>query len=236
MSEVKLSFSQASTFEQCERRWAYRYLYELPSVPGPALVYGKKVHQEIEDYLNNQILIVDPDSLGLKARTYIEGECADSIDVEAHLEFVDGKTTIHGYADVILNYCDGRKGVIDWKTAKRKPKTMKPEHKAQLHLYGFMAALTKGDQLTIAYPEYGIIYDIDYDPEHAEKVINWMLDIADEIRYIYTNCSKETEEGNFTANTTALCGWCDYLDRCPEGLEYQKEYNEIRKQMKARKN
>lgn len=233
--QVKISFSQASTFESCPRRWAYRYLYELPSVPGPALVYGKKVHQEIEDYLNNQVLIVDPDSLGLKARTYIEGECADSFDVEAHLEYVQGDTTIHGYADVLLNYCDGRKGVIDWKTAKRKPSTMKPEHRAQLHLYGFMADLTEGDQLTIAYPEYGIVYDIDYDPHHAERVINWMIDTADEIRWIYLNSDKDTEEANFEANTTPLCGWCDYLDQCPEGKTYKKEYDEIKKKMKARK-
>jgi hypothetical protein len=235
MSEITLSFSQASTYESCQRKWAYRYLYALPSIPGPALVYGKKVHQEIEDYLNNQVLIVDPDSLGLKARTYIEGECTDSYDVEAHLQYQTGDTTIHGYADVLLHYCDGRKGVIDWKTSKRKPKTMKPEHRAQLHLYGFMADLKRGDQLTIAYPEYGIIFDIDYDPEHGEKVVNWMIDVADEIRWIYLNCTQETEEANFATNTTPLCGWCEYLDQCPEGQSYKTEYDDIRKKIKARK-
>ena len=232
---IILSFSQASTYNQCERRWAYRYLYELESVPGPALVHGSKVHKEIEDYLNNEVLLVETDSLGMKAKAYIESQPLQTFQVETHLEYVVEDTTIHGYADVILYNSDGTKTIIDWKTANKKPKTMKPEHQAQLHLYGFMAGLTQGDLLTIAYPEYGIIFDIDYDPKHAEYVVEWMIDTAEHIRNIHDTYDKNADEKNFDANTTPLCGWCDYLDKCEEGKAHQQEYERIKIQRSKRR-
>ena len=180
--DITLSYSQASTWEQCKRRWGYRYWFQEPSTPTEALIAGGRIHKEIEEYLNNEVLLLDQGSDAYQAKQFIEEKCFDTMEVETHLEYLEGNTTLHGYADVILRFCTGETCIIDWKTTikNKAPASMKPEHKEQLHLYGFMAGLKEDDPLIIHYPQFGKTFEIPYSPAYAEGTVQWMLDVADD--------------------------------------------------------
>lgn len=45
------SYSSMNTFQQCARKYHYRYREGLQDEPGPQLVYGKRVHKNIEKRL-----------------------------------------------------------------------------------------------------------------------------------------------------------------------------------------
>ncbi len=46
-----LSPTAAATFEQCQRRWRFRYVERLPDPPGPAALAGTLVHRVLERLL-----------------------------------------------------------------------------------------------------------------------------------------------------------------------------------------
>ena len=52
---VRLSFSRVDTYENCPRKFRYRYVDRLPSRPAPALSFGTSVHGALERFYDRKL-------------------------------------------------------------------------------------------------------------------------------------------------------------------------------------
>jgi len=52
---VRLSFSRVDTYDNCPRKFRYRYVDRLPSRPAPALSFGTSVHGALERFYDRKL-------------------------------------------------------------------------------------------------------------------------------------------------------------------------------------
>lgn len=224
-----ISFSQAWNWDQCARRWGYQYLEGRPIVPNEYMVYGNKVHSEIEDYLLDHVDPEDrdPETLGYKGWDYVEGLEPDLLFVEEHVMDKHSQlpVIVHGYIDVLVKHADGRNTLIDWKTKKRKPKVLDERVAMQLSLYGQLANFVEGDMLLAVYPEYDMTFELPYTDALGNRARDWIENVALEIE---AACFKGpvSVATELSASPTKLCDWCDFENECPSS--YSKLLKEFR--------
>ena len=64
--------------------------------------------------------------------------------------------------------------------------------------------------------------EVGYEPDEA------LLDRKQaELTEICTRIAKAWETEEFPATPNPLCGWCDFIEICPQGQEYQKERDAV---------
>lgn len=155
------SYSKLNAWAACPLKYRLEYIDKTPTKKGPALLRGSKIHDEAETYLNTKRGAV-PASCEL-----FEGEFKTLRRVNAIAEaswafdkdwkvcgWVEPNTWVRMKVDA--HYVKGHTAtIVDFKTGK-----IRPDHDAQLELYGLGALLM--------YPD-------------VEEVIseNWYLDSAD---------------------------------------------------------
>lgn len=215
-----ISWSQATCYDSCPKKWTYKYVDKIPPKPSKAMEQGSQIHKRIEEYLvsRHPVLL---DTHTNNASKVIDSLCPTTIAVEQEVsKEIDG-LKVHGFVDVILQVFSGRI-FVDWKTTLngRKPKEMKEGHYKQLSLYGYLADATATDSLLVSYPQNNVGFFADYDPKHGEQVFDWVIRTADVIRYLKEQVSTGEEVQGRPGRYE--CKYCDYKDICPDSFEKQK--------------
>jgi len=215
----KISFSQANMFQECPRKWAYKYIDQLPEPKSPAQEHGTHVHERIEDYLKTgNMLALDKfvyyaknilASLGLK-------KYGKDYQVEEWLQ----DDQVRGKVDVIGHYAD-QKIIVDWKTKKKPAKFMNPKTISQLHLYGCLADAKDGDLLVECYPEQAKTYEIAYVSDMGKREYDRLIGIKFNAEMVVLNCDSADDvkatPGEFE------CTFCPFLKHCDSSYEIMKK-------------
>lgn len=101
---IWFSPSQINTFQQCQRKWAWRHLDHIDTPSNAAAQEGLKGHEILERYLTTaSIDMSDPlaDLCGTGLHHY-PAPCTPGLQVEHHFGIVIGGYHFHGYKDVQL--------------------------------------------------------------------------------------------------------------------------------------
>lgn len=209
---IEISFSQAQTWNNCRKAWAYRYVDKRKGIPSLPAVRGNRYHSAIENALNAGRMPENP--ILARAVEVINRLEWDSLEPEKYVEYVQDDLKIRGYADVVgkkaeLNY------VVDWKFPGKHPGgTAKKDYLDQINLYSFMFGFNDA-RLIIVYPEHDVAFASNADPARGEKVAEKILVAAGEIKTsgaleIYGKDQEPTY--NWTCKQ-----YCDHRDVCPLG-------------------
>jgi len=117
--------------------------------------------------------------------------------------------------------------IVDHKSGKEKPLD---KHQKQLDSYAVLA-LAHMPEITAV--RAGIHYmktkkldwHVSRSREHIQKILNgWLMHLLS---------SRAALLHSFTPNVSPLCNWCDYKNRCPEGMAFVEEW-QAKKLEKAR--
>jgi len=249
--EFRISVSKAKTFSDCKAKFKFCYVEKLPRKDWDFHVFGKFCHSVLEEfhktYMEGCLLpynIVMGDSFKKALAEYKDNmtpqmrkDCWDIIDkylrmvtkeknngtpanviaVEKRFELPVGENIIlNGAIDRIQLDADGIVHVGDYKTVKNK-KYLKDDF-FQLLTYAFVI-MSEDPTITKVRASYILLrYDFEYITTEFKREDVMSV----EKKYIDYVTAMVTEK-NFTPNPTALCNFCDYQERCPEGKT--KSYN-----------
>jgi putative RecB family exonuclease len=246
--------SRLNSFEQCPKKFEYRYVLKLPSeTEGIEGFTGKRVHEVIErlhlvvakgqvpslekvmrrfrilwdeHYDAERIRIVRK---GLGTGFYIKNgerclenfyrrhypfEGDETVGIEDRVRFDlddDGRYKMQGIVDRIVRARDGAIEIHDYKTGQRVPSQKQLDGDRQLAFYqmGLTPRLgyEKPYRLVWHYLLKDQVRTSTRTPEQIESLRSDTITLIDKIR--------DTTE--FPAKPSALCDWCEFGDRCPEG-------------------
>ena len=242
--------SRLTTFVQCPRKYQFMHVLKLPGLPSPNLDLGNNVHAALRDWLRLKPKERTRENLiefyrnawrgnkkAFERRTRDElkewGErgkamllrYADSLDPA--LEPIMTERTISAdYGDVVLGgrvdrvdaLPDGSLIVVDYKTGKfpGRPQRAKDEDLAA-PVYSRATSLAFAgapvQQVQLHYLESGqqLVFEVDEIWQMSKDLA--VVEAAHKAR--------DAEKANeFPAQTSVLCGWCDFKDRCPEGKAF----------------
>lgn len=202
-------WSKLDTYRQCPRKFKYQYVDKLPQgKPGPALVRGSRIHDDIDVYLKGwgQEL---PKEAQPWAEYIAEIKTQPTLTGENGLGFDNGWNLLENWfhpetwlrSKIDARYHDGDfVKIIDWKTGKyREPST------DQLKLYAAAApSLVPGVstiQVEMVYiDQYPKTYVAEYTKDDVPLI---RRDFEKEIEALY-----ETEA--WPTQPSRLCRWCPY--------------------------
>ncbi len=243
-----LSPSGATTFNQCSRRWRFKYVERLPDPAGEAALRGKFAHRVLELVMQLPPQNRTPgeaqavarrcwpefeadqeyQGLGLdesggrrfrwKAWKAIEGlwQIEDPEQVEVRSTELDIQTELRGipFRGVVdrLDNTDDGVVVVDYKSGRMPASGFGDPRLDQVLLYAAAVTETTGRMPVLAqllYLGQGRI---------ATRVNPMNLNGAVErlaATWKSVNTACDTDE--FKPSPGPLCGWCPYVDHCPEG-------------------
>jgi putative RecB family exonuclease len=219
-SEV-YSHSRLSSFENCPRKFQYRYVWKLPaeseSIEG---FVGKRVH----DVLERQVRIVRE---GMPLSFYRElGEHCIANYYHDHYPFDrdrtlaleervtleldgSGRYRLQGFIDRIARAPDGAIEIQDYKTSARIPSQAQVDTDRQLALYqiGVGARFGEGRPVRLVwhYLRKGRKLVSTRTPTQLRALCDETRTLIDRIR----------DERVFAPKPSPLCGWCEYREGCP---------------------
>ncbi|RMH82017.1 MAG: PD-(D/E)XK nuclease family protein [Actinomyces sp.] len=243
-----LSPSGASTFEQCPRRWRFRYVDRLPDPPGPDALAGTFAHRVLELLCgeaaadrtverarvlarmvwpelaeSDDFAALDLDADGVRAFKWrawsaIEGlwDVENPATVEVHatelrVDTVVGGVPFRGVIDRVDVEPDGLV-VTDYKSGRAPSARFAPARLTQVLLYAAALEAESGTRPVRARLLYLGQRSVD------TTVTRDTLDEASEgLRRTWDDIRRSCEVDEFPARPGPLCGWCAYVDRCPEG-------------------
>jgi putative RecB family exonuclease len=240
---LNLSVSKVKTFSDCRKKFHFSYVLRLPRKDFEWHITGKFVHKVLEDFHHHYIL--DPTSslsyekvikkafsdalTEYKERmtATMKAECAEMIKgylnliiktgmpnvlaVERKFELnLDDQVRLVGVIDRVEQDSDGVLHLSDYKTSKNKKYVARDFF--QLNTYA-MVQMTENPALTKVRLSY-IMLRHDFEQITTEMT----RDQISEIKQQYLDyATKIKDEKEYPANPTKLCGWCEFLDQCPEG-------------------
>lgn len=237
---TQYSYSRVDTYKQCPRKYRYRYIDHLKTIPDDdaanPLWLGSALHKAIEtdvetaerEYLDHYHLINDQNINWMIQLEYWApkvkellppGENEVKIDLPDYIGFIDYLTE-----DSIFDF--------KWTTPKAHDRYCQS---AQLHVYKYF--------LEKAYPEkhidhlyYVFVPKSQIRQKKTETIIQFRDRlkaemrgkeiVVKEIEYdekkaidFLQQCDIISVANEFEKNETPLCGWCDYQKLCQEGIE-----------------
>jgi len=127
-----------------------------------------------------------------------------------------------GKIDRIDRCEDGSLHIIDYKTGKpprQKDQDEIRENDLQLAAYALVVSRKfRGRVSRCSYLYLNDELDVGYEPDDA------LLERKEvELRGHCERMRRAKDEGDFPPQPNPLCGWCDFLEICPEGKEYQAQ-------------
>lgn len=257
----RLSPSGAAMFEQCPKRWRFRYIDKLPDPPGLAALVGTFAHRVLEMLLQEQpedrtseqakflaksswpdfAASRDYQKLGLdeqqtrdfkwRAWHAIEGlwalEDPATVKVEAvevKVKSMLGDIPFTGIVDRVDREPDGGLVVTDYKSGRYPPVRAHQDRLRQVLMYAAAVEAYTGKmpaQARLYYLGQGVVDT----PVTEEKLSEVVQELTITWHEILEACSKDV----FEPRPGPLCGYCAYIQHCPEG----QGYIEIRTARKA---
>lgn len=123
-SGFRVSATQISTWEECERKWGWKYIAKIPSPPSASAALGSETHAQLERYLTTGEAFDFTKASGEIAAAGLEhlpAPMTPGMEVEVEFAFKSPRTgiTYMGFKDVELApdaTPDGVPCVIDHKT------------------------------------------------------------------------------------------------------------------------
>ena len=243
-----LSPSSAEAFEQCPRRWHFKYVQRQPEPSGQAALVGSFAHQVLEylcglppihrtldqakalarelwpdfatdvDYVSLEL--DDEESRAFRWQAWLavtglwELEDPAKVDVvatEQKVKVTLGQVPFVGIIDRVDRMAD-KLVVSDYKSGTLPGVRWRSDKLQQVMLYA--AALTQSAQeqperARLLYLGQRIL-DVAVTDRRIEEAQG---KLAETWASISTACSAD----EFDPKTGVLCGWCPFIDQCPEG-------------------
>jgi RecB family exonuclease len=209
------SYSAIKAFKNCQRQYyETRILKKWPFPETEAIMYGKDVHQALEDYIGeNKPLgphsrfqpIVDA-LMGIEGEKLPEFEMAldDNLDP---CEFLGDNVFIRGIADiVIINKEKGTAYIGDYKTGSAKyPDTDQLELMA-LMVFRYFPEVTHV-KAALLFVVHDKVVTAEYHKKDAKpKWVQWLAKVE--------TMESAASMNIYHENPTGLCPWCPVTD-CP---------------------
>lgn len=243
-----LSPSGASMFEQCPRRWRFRYVERLPDPPGLDALAGTFAHRVLELLCgeaaadrtverarvlarvvwpelaeSDDFAALDLDADGVRAFKWrawsaIEGlwDVENPATVQVHatehqVDTVVGGVPFRGVIDRLDVEPDGLV-VTDYKSGRAPSARFAPARLTQVLLYAAAVEADSGRRPVRA----RLLY-------LGQRIIDTAVTAAaleeatDGLRRTWNDIRRSCEVDDFPARPGPLCGWCAYVEHCPEG-------------------
>lgn len=248
------SYSSASVYKQCPRRWKHKYIDKLPDPTGEAALVGTFAHEVLEELCKeepslrtearaNEIAATtwpkiadrkDFKNLNLnedsqrefrwKAWEAIQGlwrlENPSQVEIEATEQKLSTSLSgvpFYGIVDRIDRDEDGLV-VIDYKTGK-----VRHENIDQVLLYSAAVNEKTGEQPSKAKLMY--LGNREVSPQIIETDVSedLMAKAVTDLSDTWNKLKHALDSEKFETTTTPLCGWCSFIEHCPDGIKYIKE-------------
>tara|TARA_B110000858_G_scaffold119295_1_gene136236 strand:+ start:31 stop:717 length:687 start_codon:yes stop_codon:yes gene_type:complete len=221
MSDIALSYSRLSTFEQCQAKFDYLYVSKTVKDQGNEVsAYGNRVHEVLELYGKDEL----PTPLGLEAKQTLQkwGGLVDKIKSkrgEKYYEYqmaidkgrvptgwYDGDAYFRSIADVLVvdgdtAYC------LDYKTGKVK------DNPTQLQLFAAMVFAhfpnVQEVKTSFIWLKFDQVDNTIYKRDHLEALWNGLQPRLDMVKEV-------VDLGYFKTKPSGLCPWCPAQDICPD--------------------
>lgn len=208
------SFSKWSTYDQCPRKYKYRYKDRIPVIQterNDAAQRGTRVHESVEHMLQGKREDVDEEIqeefgewlISLKNFDNIP-ELKFAIDKEFEVcDYDSPDCLVRGFIDlVVMPEVDGVPSVagFEWKTGK-----LYDSHLAQKMLYGMVLLILYPDVKTTSIT--GVYFD---HPKHNKKIV-YSRSMLGTYKWMWLRRFDTMDADNVCApNPSFLCKWCDY--------------------------
>lgn len=242
-NELRLSVSKTKCWSSCKKQFHYSYILRLPKKERDYHIFGKSVHAILEYF--HQFLLDGSKEAHNKLMSFafkkVQQEYKDKLTPEMTREIYDivakyltckkhllanvisveknfalnlgteeQPIILNGMIDRIQLDEDGIIHVIDYKSSK-SDRYLKNDL-FQLLVYSYIL-LTENPILEKVRGSYMMLrHDFRLITKEFSK--EEILTIKDKILKYAEDISNETE---YPTNPTVLCGWCDFIDQCPDG-------------------
>lgn len=240
---LRLSVSKTKTFLDCKKKFKFVYIDKLSRKTWEFHTFGTFCHQVLEDFHNAYIDgVTDPFNVTmsqcfkdswLKYRAdmtpQMKRDCWEIINnylkklskekfpnviaCEQKFELlVDENIILNGMIDRVQIDDDNVIHVCDYKTVKNKRYIKNDFFQLLTYAYVIIKEDPSVKKVRASYIllRYNFEYiTMEFDADEILAVEDKYIDYAKQI----------IEESEYKPNPTALCSYCDHLERCPEGLK-----------------
>ncbi len=250
--ELRLSVSKVKTFTGCKKQFHYNYIQKLPKKDHDYHIFGKFCHKVLEDFhlayiAGSALPFHQTMTIAYKAALEefkpgmteeMKKQCkeillaylkivtdqqrsntlSDVIACEKDFSFeLRPGVKLIGFIDRLQRDPDGVLHVLDYKTSKSKKYLEKDFFQLLTYAYALLVEDPTIDKIRGSYMMLKHNFDLITTEFSKEEI----LAIKEE--YLsYAN--KMLEEKEYKANPTVLCGYCDFLDVCPEGKKQTNRF------------
>ena len=232
-----MSYTQIDTYNACPLKYKYSYILRIPTLPNYALSFGTTMHETLKEFHTKRMfgknvsledlyeiyerkwIPLGYDDEKHRAERFESGKRVleeyynkhaagkDNIEaLEKSFNLRIGGTNFFGRIDRIDNLDSGGVEIIDYKTGTAKAQK-DVDRDAQVTIYAMAAKEALGlkpDLLTLYFLESGEKISTTRTQEDLVKQKEKIVETVENIK-----------KGQFEANPTIQCGWCDYKDICP---------------------
>ena len=238
---MRLSYSALSAFNQCPLKYKWQYIERIKVPPTPDQFFGILIHEILEEMLKNDPVVPPVEKILASYKNQwnprpFKGEISEKefydegirIIKDFHSSHTPGLTTIYSTEKFFEIYWEGHKivgkidridrlptgeiEIIDYKTNKKLPHEDDFNYDLQLPLYKWAAKTIWNDSENVKLTLYFL--------RHGKKISPPTVKSIEELQNYFRASVDAIQKSDFSPNTTPLCGWCEYLDRCPNGQEF----------------
>ena len=221
-----VSYSRMGLFKQCQRKYFYRYIAQLPEAFSAAREAGKVVHEALElialgqedhreaariAYEKSPLKDVPSIVQGQSAKQMVWSHIVTAIAAEDNVALDGIEMTLTAEYDGVkmlgmADRVDADGTIVDYKTGARRV-----EHRDQIAFYGLLRdGLEEPSRGRLVYTKTGHVKDVRVTIQAKEMIKNRAVEFHSE-----ASAMPQLESG-WATNPTRLCNWCDFQEVCPD--------------------